>query len=191
MTDNKKEYKPKEGVISPINQALLPVPGPGRPKGSKDRRTSPRSIKSRQDKEWKALCKYLRVKYDCDNPLIFVFQRAEKMAEDGNAEPLAQLMSLLASRRLPYAVDPDQADVAVRVAEIQAEGAAEGAGAGHQVNVILGQLGEYAQSVMAPPVDVEVIDVPMVEPQKELEAPPARRRPLPELEGEEQGPWEE
>ena len=192
MTDNKSAEtdKPENKAISPFNGAELPVPGPGRPKGSKDKPASPRAIKGRWIREYQALAK------DCkadgyENPLVWMRQECIKMAREGDTEPLKRLLALIGDRRFPYAVDPDQAEVTVRVAEIEAEGAraaSEEKAGGQQVNVILGQLGDYARTVMAAPA--EVIDVPLVEPSGGAK-PKARHRTLPAPDRKEGGTWED
>ena len=124
---------------------------------------------------------------------MWAYQTAKKMAEAGDPEPLKRMIHLVVDRRYPYALDPDQAKLQMKLAEIEAEGAAdaEGKGGGQQVNVILGQMGEYAPAVMAPPVEVEAVEIPVVGELEDVMPGPKRRNPLPPEEKKEEGTWED
>lgn len=184
--------QPRRRVISPRSGAELPNPGPGRPKGSRDKPNSPRAIKYRWINEYQELC--LATKADGhDNPLVWAYSEAKRLAAEGSPELLIRLAIFIFQQRFPAAVDPDQARLALRLAEIEAEGAAaaqDGGKGNQQINVILGELGEYGKTIMVPPVDAGVIEMP-VSPQ-EIEAPREQAgQELGPAGTEQPGTWEE
>ena len=193
MTDQDQDTpKPKRRAISPRSGAELPVPGPGRPKGSKDKPNSPRAIKYRWINEYRALCRSTNAD-GYENPLVWAYAVAKRMAEQGDHELLKRLATFIFERRFPSAIDPDFADLSVRLAEVEAEGtkAAQEEGKGsQQINVILGELSNYAKAVMIPPVEAEVTDVPAQ--QQEIGAPKEQETPQLGMASVDQpGTWEE
>ena len=133
MSDEKPPAKSVGRVISPISGSSIPVPGPGRPKGSKSKWDCPSNLKHYWIKEYRALCKATAEK-GYESPLVWAFHVAE--SDPKIAERLAMLIF---DRRFPSAVDPDQAILAETLAKIEAEGRADADIAGSQnVQIVLG-----------------------------------------------------
>ena len=180
--DNKK---PRKKAISPINQQELPVPGPGRPKGLKDSPTCRRQLRSRWVQDYRALCKALKAD-GYDSPLSFIYQEARRQQEQGDSELIKWLVQLVGNRRIPTALDPDQADLALRLAEVEAEekGAADKVSGRGSVNIFMpAQAGEYYEAITKPVIDAEVEDRPAL-PEPEVKASDAAS-------GRRKGEWEE
>lgn len=183
------EDKPRRRIISPRSGAELPNPGPGRPKGSGDKPWSPRAIKFRYIKEYRDLC--LATKADGhDNPLVWAYSEAKRLAAEGDLEVLKRLVVFIFQQRFPAALDPDQADLSLQLAEIEAEGTKDAEGTGNQqkITVVLGEMSKFLPPIQIPPADVTTIDVPAENPQ--IEAPAERSGPN-QTKGDGPGTWED
>ncbi len=186
-----EQRKPAEKSVSPpspLSGVGIPYPGPGRPKGSKDSLTAPRTLRNRWLRDYGEWCRHMEKDGYC-NPLIWAYETAKK-----DPELLRTLVRFVFQQRLPSAVDPDRADLEIRVAELHADAAVGQEGGGRQqVNLILGDLGRYAPGITAPAqVDALAGQAPPGE-AVDAEAGPAPAlgmAPVP-TDKEEDGPWEE
>ena len=171
--------KPRKKAISPRSGAELPVPGPGRPKGSKDGPKSKRAQRARVTKMLSCLDQMAKLQGGDMATWLRDLCKRDPAFERWLAETYVR-------SNMPDAMDPDVKEVAL--AQSQAAGQ-EGNKGNATVNLIMGHLGEYAQGITAPAEPVQI------GPAEGLDAevlPPGEPEPQSEPEGEEpeNGTWE-